>query len=284
MCQDAKKLRPSEKLAFEWLVVQNPQDKVCRNPKDPPDFILESEGGKRVYAEVTECGRIDRHGNDKRRDQRTFEKIIKDEIKNARETLGLFSDTAISVTVLWPCESIPTDRKSETRRLISKQVRVYGKCLESYRNNDPDSYKMVKLTIPLEQEESPAELCFYKRRCIETADTVAVNIGKVGSQESERYIYTVKKALRNKTKQKVKDREGGYSEYWLVFVDKSSLLIGDEHKSPLDWKRVDWDIAKDEISKDSDATYWDKIVLVSNVNDYLDHLDIFRRDEDTGTS
>ena len=272
-------MRASEKLAFEWLTEQYPNDKVYCNPNDPPDFVLESDDGKKVYAEVTGCGWLTYKGEDDRGPRKAVEKIIREEVKNARENLGLFDDTFVSIMVMWPHEFIPKKRNSVARKLIAGQVREYGEHLKSCKAHGRSPSEWIKGTIPLGRERFPAELYFHERRPEDTEDKAIVNVECVGSLEPERYISTIKKALQNKTTQEVKNREGGFSEYWLVLVDESAMLMGDDHKSSETWRSADWALSKEGINKGSDASYWDRIVLASDYNGYLEHLDILRRIE-----
>ncbi len=282
---DRNEMKDSEILVLKWLIDQDfSERKIHRIPDESPDFILEMGNEKKVYVEATECGWLTSLGDDDRGLRSDLRRIVRDEVKNVRESDGLAEESWIGIRLEWPYEFIPSRESvgSAGSRNMKKEIREkiqgYGEYLESCVNNSVrDSSALKEESLTLGGRNVDAKFWFWKRRIGKKGDHVEVDIceGNKASLETSRYVSIIEKSLFKKTTKKVKGREGGFFEYWLVLVDKSSMLMGVDHKPDAEeWRRRDWDIAREEIGKDPKVEYWDRILVVSDCNDGMEHIEI----------
>ena len=271
-------MKDSERMVFNWLVDQGfSEEKIHRVSQKSPDFILEMGNEKRVYVEATECGWLNSRMEDERGIRSDLRNIVRDEVKNVRESGGLPERCWIGVRVDWPYVFIPTRKRIESRKKIRKKIQEYGEHLKSCCNNIIDHSAFRKRFVSFDSSNVDAEFSFWKRKTGREGDCICIDVCEEnkGSLETSRYVSTIRNALRKKTTEKVKCRTDEFSEYWLVLVDRSFMLAGDDHKPDAeDWRRRDWDVAREDINEDSNLEYWDRIEVIS---DYNDGLVLFQR-------
>lgn len=271
-------MKDSERMVFHWLIDQGfSKEQVHRVAQKSPDFILEMRNEKKVYVEATECGWLNSRLEDERGIRSNLRKIVRDEVKNVRESGGLPERCWIGLRVDWPYVFVPTRRSIERRKKIRIEIQEYGEYLRSCSNNFIDHTAFRKKFVSFDSSNVDAEFSFWKRKTGREGDHVEVDVCEEnkGSLEISRYVYTIRKAVRKKTTEMVKCRTDEFSEYWLVLVDRSCMLMGDDHKPDAeDWRRRDWDIAREGINEDSNSAHWDKIEVI---RDYNDGLVLFQR-------
>lgn len=282
--KESNEMNESEKMALEWLLSQGfSKERIHRIDNERPDFILGTADGGKVYVEVTECGWLNSLGEDERGIRSDLKRIVIDEVKSVREGGGLPERCWIGVRLDWPYVFVPTERSvggvksKKMKKKIRQKIERFGECLKSSGNDVEDSSASRVEFISLDEQSVDAKLCFWKRRIGKNGDHVEIHVceGNKGSLELCRYASTIEKSLRKKTTEDVKSREGSFSEYWLVLTDGSSMLAGVDHKPDAEeWKRSDWDIARERVGQDPHAEYWDRIVAVSDCNGDIEHIEI----------
>lgn len=53
------------------------------------------------------------------------------------------------------------------------------------------------------------------------------------------------------------------------------MLAGADHKPDAEeWRQGDWDSAREKIGKDPNSDFWDRIAVVSDCNDGIEHIEI----------
>ena len=279
-------MKDSEILVYNWLIDHYSfMGEIHRIPEESPDFVLEIKDGQKVYVEATECGWIDSLGQDTREVERKLEKIIGDEIRNLRKIGEMPEECRIGLIVDWPYNFIPTKQSvgeadglemssQEIKKRIRKTVSEYVKEI-SHGEDALSIYAFKEKRLSLTSSSISAGFRFQK----DDSDWVRVSYaeGGAGYYVAAHIVSVIGDALSRKTKEKVRGRQE-YSEYWLALVDKSHMLLGDDHKPDVEeWRRNHWISSKEEIDKNPDAKYWDRIVVVSDCNGKLDYFDVINR-------
>jgi len=271
-------MKDSERMVFNWLIEQGfSEEKIHRVAQECPDFILELGNDKRVYIEATECGWLNSRMKDERGIRSGLRNIVRDEVKNVRESGGLPERCWIGVRVDWPYVFIPTRKNIERREKIRKEIQEYGEYLKSCSSNINELSAFRQNFVSFDSSNVNAEFSFWKRKTGREGDHVEVDVCEEnkGSLEIPRYVSTIRNAVRKKTTEMVTCRTDEFSEYWLVLVDRSFMLVGDDYKlAAEDWKRRDWDIAREDINEDSSLEHWDRIEVI---RDYNDGMVLFQR-------
>ena len=271
-------------MARDWLVAQGfSEERIHRIDNERPDFILWAADGEKVYVEVTECGWLNSLGEDERGIRSDLKRIVRDEVKSVREGGGLPEGYWIGVRLDWPYLFVPTERSvgsvksKKMKKKIREKIERYGEFLKTFGNDVEDSSTSRVDFISLDEQSVDAKLCFWKRIVGKNGDHVEVHVceGNKGVAESPRYASTIEKSLRKKTTEDVKNREGAFSEYWLVLADGSSMLLGVDHKPVAEeWRGRDWNVARENIGQDPNVEYWDRIVVVSDCNEDIEHIEV----------
>lgn len=282
--KESNEMNKSEKMALEWLFDQGfSKERIRRIDNERPDFILRTADGGKVYVEVTECGWLNSLGEDERGIHSDLKRIVADVLKSVREDGGLPEKCWIGVRLDWPYVFVPTERSvggvnsKRMKKKIRERIQKYGEFLNTFGNSVEDSSASRLEIISLDEQSINAKLRFWKRSAGKKGDYVEIDTceGNRGSLESSRYASTIRRSLRKKTTEDVKSRVGAFSEYWLVLTDGSSMLVGVDHEPDAEeWRRRDWDIARERVGQDPNSEYWDRIVVVSDCNVDFEHIEV----------
>ncbi len=283
---EVKGMNQGESLVYDWIADNCSSTRgIHRVPEKSPDFIVDMNDGKKVYVEATECGWRDSLGQDTREVERKLEKIIEDEIKDLKSTGEMPEDCRIALIVDWPYTFIPTKksvREADSLEMSSKDIKrkireVFIEYAEEVSHGEDALNRLAykEKSLSLISSCVPAKFRIHKSE----TDGVRVSYAEkgMGYLVAKHISSVIGEALNRKTNKKVREKEG-YFEYWLAVVDRSYMLVGDDHKPEVEeWRRDHWISSKEEIDKNPNSKYWDRIVVVSDYNGSLDYFDVINR-------